>query len=352
MGCCRWRPTDRPTPPTVSRGPRSREDPAPPAKTAQRCGREWPRANHGPPLHRRAWSAHRPAAPLSERTSARHRKTPSRPDWPVGPPTEPPRAARSLLAGSARQSERSPPLIGRLPLRPAAEAGTAASRRKGVRRAGECPRGRRGGRASGRGGTQGRGGARPRGSPMRWPTGELKGFPSRKSIAAAPRSADAAAAAHVTRVRPGRAPAGPRCDASGRRPGGAPGPVRPAPAPPVVAEARSDCPAPPARRARARLGRGGSSRGGAALLPARSPDPQEPRGSRYRERPPRSAAARAESPPPRPALKRAEPGGDGSLELDSPALQRACTGDTGWLAQLRPPPPSRGCSRPKKTGAC
>lgn len=47
--------------------------------------------------------------------------------------------------------------------------------------------------------------------PMRCPTGELKGFPSRKSIAsaAAPRSADAAAAAHVTARWPGRAALGP-----------------------------------------------------------------------------------------------------------------------------------------------
>lgn len=51
-------------------------------------------------------------------------------------------------------------------------------------------------------------GTRVRFSPMRCPTGELKGFPSRKSIAAAaavPRSADAAA--HVTSALAGAGPA-------------------------------------------------------------------------------------------------------------------------------------------------
>lgn len=139
IGCCGLRPTNQ-------------RPPLPPGNCAQRCGWERPPANHGAQLRRGAWSGHRPAAPLREDTRARRRKTPSRPDWPAAPPTAPPRAARSLLAGRACQSERSPPLIGRLPLRPAAGAGTAASRRKGVRRAGECRRGRRGVREGGRAG--------------------------------------------------------------------------------------------------------------------------------------------------------------------------------------------------------
>lgn len=107
-------------------------------------------------------SDHPPAAPLSEETSPGHLKTPSRPDWLVGSPTEPPRATRPLLVVSARQSERNSPLIGRRPLRPAAEAGATASRRKGSgERAGERPRGcggggRTGGRVEGAG-VRGRG---------------------------------------------------------------------------------------------------------------------------------------------------------------------------------------------------
>lgn len=117
----------------------------------------------------------------------------------MGPSTGPPLATRPLLVGAVRQSKRGSPFTGQCRLCPAAEAGAAASRRKGS--GGQaCERHR--GRGEGRG-SEGAGRvaeARPRCSPMRCPTGELKGFPSRKSIAAAPRSADAAASSHVTRA--------------------------------------------------------------------------------------------------------------------------------------------------------
>lgn len=74
-------------------------------------------------------SNHRSSAPLSVETSPRHLKTPPRSDWLAGPPTEPPRAVRSLLVEGARQSQRSSPLTGHRPLCPTARAGPAASRR-------------------------------------------------------------------------------------------------------------------------------------------------------------------------------------------------------------------------------
>lgn len=96
-------------------------------------------------------SDHRSSAPLSEETSPRHLKTPPRRDWPAGPPTAPPRAARPLLVEDGRQSQRSSPLTGRLPPHPTARAGPAASRRQGVLR----PGGRPGTAASSHGGRAG-----------------------------------------------------------------------------------------------------------------------------------------------------------------------------------------------------
>lgn len=91
---------------------------------------------------------HRPAAPLNEQTSPRHPETPSRTDWLAGPPTEPPRAARSLLVRSTRQSEQTSLLIGQCPAGPAAEAGAGVSPRKGPADApgGAGPDGRAGAR--------------------------------------------------------------------------------------------------------------------------------------------------------------------------------------------------------------
>lgn len=162
IGRCSWNPANQqlplcPPPPPNPVGPRpSREAPQ---KGAGGNGPE-PITDLGSTGGR--GSDHPPAAPLSEETSPGHLKTPSRPDWLVGSPTEPPRATRPLLVVSARQSERNSPLIGRRPLRPAAEAGATASRRKGSgERAGERPRGcggggRTGGRVEGAG-VRGRG---------------------------------------------------------------------------------------------------------------------------------------------------------------------------------------------------